>query len=467
MAKLYDQVRDYTVKQVTTQAMKLLVRLSDEDLIKITYLAERLTNVESVRSDIRAAREALKNSDSSWLKLAKRTHDSMCSNALEKLIQNLLINQILLGGTKRRGFEEQYGFHPPFVIVISPTMRCNLNCPGCYAAEYSKKDDLPHEIFDRVLREAKELGIHFITISGGEPFVREDLLDMFAKYNDMYFHVYTNGTFIDREVAHRLAELGNVAPAISIEGYEEETDRRRGKGVYRKVLQAMDNLREEGVPIGASITVTKYNSQVVASEDFVDSLIERGVLFTWYFQYIPIGRNPSVELMSTPEQRNYLRKQVYRMRNEKPILLMDFWNDGPAAGGCIAGGRSYFHINVNGDVEPCVFAHFAVDNIRDKSLAEAINCPFFKGIRRAQKEMKNKLIPCMIIDRPAVLRRLVEEYGAHPTHEDAESIVTKFADFLDKYGAEMKEITDPIWQRYLETGDWREVDAEEPVEVGS
>ncbi|MGQ9537147.1 MAG: radical SAM protein [Actinomycetota bacterium] len=364
---------------------------------------------------------------------------------------NFLTDALFYKSRVREEFERREGFSPPLLLVISPTMRCNLRCVGCYAGMYSKKDDLPAEVLDRVIREAKEMGIYFMVISGGEPFFYGPLLDTFRRHNDVTFQVYTNGTLIDRELAREIAELGNVIPCISVEGYQEETDQRRGEGVYEKVLQAMDNLREVGALYGFSATVTRFNSDLLTSEEFVDFYLEeKGCFLGWYFQYMPIGTRPSLDLMTTPEQRIQRWERINRMRREKRALISDFWCDGPLVGGCMAGGHNYLHINQNGDVEPCVFAHFAVDNIKEKSLAEALNSDFFRAIRSRRPYHPNLLRPCMIIDHPYVLRECVAQCGARPTHPEAEGILTHLAPDLDRYGEEYGRLADKIWMEHYQ-----------------
>jgi MoaA/NifB/PqqE/SkfB family radical SAM enzyme len=341
----------------------------------------------------------------------------------------------------------------PFFLLMCPTMRCNLRCIGCSAGEYTQKDDLDFKTADRVITEAKALGCYFFTFSGGEPYIWPYLLKLFKKHNDCYFQTYTNGTLITKKMAKKLAELGNVAPAISVEGYEKETDKRRGKGVHKRVLQAMQNLKEAGVMFGFSATPTRYNSDLLCSDEFIDYYIKKGCYFGWFFQYVPIGLKPDIKLMATPKQRDKLRQKVYEWRNTKPVFLGDFWNDGPWVDGCIAAGRSngYLNINHKGDVEPCGFVHFAVDNIKNKSLKQVLNSDFFKAIRRKQPYDKdgNLLIPCMIIDNPQVLRDAVKKTGAYPTHPGAESIIKdpKITKHLDKYSKEMKKIADKAWKK--------------------
>mgnify|MGYP000058809837 FL=1 len=221
-------------------------------------------------------------------------------------------------------------------------------------------------------------------------------------------------------------------------------------------MKAMDNLRNAGVLFGFSATPTRYNSDILASERFIDFYINKGCLFGWYFQYIPIGLKPNVEMMATPEQRLKLLKFVHWVRNNKPIFIGDFWNDGPYVGGCMAGAiakecnTGYLHINCHGDVEPCVFSHFAVDNIKNKSLIEVITSPFFKELHKRRPYCENLLRPCMIIDNPHVLREVVKQYNARPTHPGAETIVKdqKIVEHLDSYARKWKELTDPIWQKW-------------------
>jgi len=378
----------------------------------------------------------------------KRLMGRVAPKCRDKAIENFIINNYFRGLPKRRALLQETGAEAPYLIVISPTMRCNLRCFGCYAASYSKRQDLPRELFDKALRDARDLGIFFVTISGGEPLVRQDLLDVFRTFDDIYFQVYTNGTLIDDAVAAELAELGNVFPAISVEGFEKETDERRGKGTFEKIVAAMANLKRHRVPFGFSATATRRNNEVIVSEEFVDFWAAQGCFLGWYFNYIPLGFDPAPELMATPEQRIYRLKRIAELRRRREILLADFWNDGPLVGGCMAGGLYYLHVNVHGDVEPCVFAHFAVDNIRDKSLREILFSDFFKEIRRRQPFNQNHLRACMIIDNPHELRDIVAKTGARPTHPKAQAMLEGLAADIDHYAACYGRLADQAWKTY-------------------
>lgn len=452
------------IKYAIKRGLRNIQEGDDQKMIRAIEMAEKfLIKEKSTRRMTERIKKAFREGHPS-VELTRRVLRQLSGNCLDKLIENFFINASILGKQKQQELKKELGFLPPWFFVISPTARCNLNCTGCYAGSYLKDEGLSFEEVDRILTEAKELGIYFITVSGGEPYVWPHLLEIFRKHNDMFFQTYTNGTLIDKEMAKQLAKLGNVAPAISVEGFEKETDARRGKGMFKKVMEAMDNLKEAGVLFGFSATPTRLNSEVLSSDEFIDLMVSKGCAFGWYFQYVPIGRKPDVRLMSTPEQRNNLRTRVSEIRTTKPIFIGDFWNDGPHVGGCMAGARpgGYFHINCHGDVEPCVFLQFSVDNIKNRRLKEVIQSPFFKAVQEAQPYCRNKnlLAPCALIDNPKVLREIVKKFNARPSYNGGYDIVSNpdICRFLDRYSKRFKELTDPIWEKelFLQYKHWKD-----------
>jgi len=440
------KIEGIATHQVISLILDLLGRSSDENLIRLTYLGEKLTSDEEVLSGIGGVRRLLRDPRHPAKRLFRRVLDYLPPQNSRFLFETLFYRAWFLGGKKREQFEAEHGFWPPFVMILSPTLHCNLRCKGCYTLGYGTKPELPYELVKRVLAECQELGIHFITVLGGEPFVYSSLFQMIEEHPQIFFQVYTNGTLMTREKAKRLSELGNAMVVISIEGYEEETDRWRGKGVYRKIMKAFDDLREARVLIGTSATVTKENVGVVASEPFVDFMMERGSLAQMYFLYIPVNGQADFSLMVTPEQRNYLRKQVMYFREIKEMFFLDFWNDGPHVNGCIAGGRRYFHLNAKGDVEPCVYTHIATDNIYNTTLSKALNSPLFRSIRARQPHNSNHLRPCMIIDNPHVMRELIDETKPYFTHPGAEEIYTTKSHQMDAYAKHFGKLADQVWQ---------------------
>ena len=440
------EIDRFTTHQIVFLISSILGNVSDENLIRLTYLAEKLTNDQEMLSGIRGVRAYLQDPNHPTKRLFHRVLDHLTPENRRKIFETLFYRGWFLGGKKRDAFEKEYGFRPPFVMILSPTLHCNLRCKGCYTLGYGTKPELPYEIVDSVLKECEELGIYFVTVLGGEPLMYPHLFKMIENHPDIYFQVYTNGTLMTKEYANRFSELGNNMVVISIEGYEEETDRWRGKGVYKKIMNAFEYLSNARVLAGSSATVTSENVYTVASEEFIDHMLNCGSFIQNYFLYIPVNGKADFSLMVTPEQRDHLRKQVMYFRDTKPMFFLDFWNDGPHVEGCIAGGRRYFHLNAKGDIEPCVYTHVAVDNIRNTTLKQALNSPLFQSIRKRQPHNPNHLRPCMIIDNPHVMREIISEVKPYFTHPGAEEIYTIKSKEMDEYARRFGVYADRIWE---------------------
>lgn len=439
------ELKAFLVSKILYRSLQFLSISSPRTIIAYTYLAEMITQRDHYKRAIRKIRGMFREGHP-VLNVAMKIIRDTNPRQKRQLIRCFIINQLLIGSNRRKKFsEEEGGFYPPGLLVISPTMKCNLKCFGCYAGMYRKDEDLPYDVMDRILREAKEMGIYFAVISGGEPFFRKDMLDIFSVHNDVSFHVFTHGGLLDEKMVERLASLGNVLPAISIEGFREETDKRRGPGHYDRVMKAMRLMREAKLLFGYSATMTRQNAGIITSDEFVDHLIDQGCVVGWYFLYTPVGREPNWDMVPTPLQRNMLRERVAYFRKTKNLLFGDFWNDGPVVGGCIAGGRKYLHINSKGDVEPCVFCHFALDNIKETSLRKAVTSPIFKRIQEFQRKNNNLLRPCIIIDHPEIYREVCSMPGVYFTHDGADNIVKEFHKEIDNYALEYGAIADRVW----------------------
>lgn len=376
----------------------------------------------------------------------RRVTTELHPNVRKRWLANFIANFFFRDPTPLRTLAQEKGISTPTLIAISPLMRCNLRCVGCYAGNYPRKDDMPAELFDRIISEAEELGTRVFFLIGGEPFAYEPLLDVLEQHPDSVFQPYTNATLIDEDVADRLQKMGNVVPAVSLEGFADQTDARRGDNVFARAMAGMDVMKDRGLMMAFSATATPNNIDVITSDEWVDMMIEKGAFYGWYFTYVPVGLNPDLNYMPTPEERNRLRQGVAGIRQRKPLLVADFWNDGPLTGGCIAGGRRYVHINNKADVEPCVFVHFAVDNLKERSLVDALGSEFFRDFRSLQPFGHNLLRPCPIIDHPSVIKRLVQRNGAYPTHEGAEELFEEELHHgLIEYAKGVADIYKPVW----------------------
>ena len=382
----------------------------------------------------------------------------------------------LPGQRAAQRFREQHGCGPPWFMTLSPGHACNLRCTGCYANSEPSAAKLPWSTLDRIMTEAKELwGVPLFVISGGEPLVYSsegrDVLDAVEKHSDCLFLMFTNGLLIDNEVAARLARLGNVTPALSVEGFRDRTDERRGPGVYNRVLKAMAHLREAGVPFGISVTATRFNCREILSDEFLDFFFgEQGAFYGFLFQYMPIGRSLDLDWMPTAEQAMDFWRRSWEVITTRHILLMDFWNHGPMVEGCISAGRDrgYIYIDWNGKVMPCVFAPYSAGNIHEVyagggNLNDLWNAPFFEAIRQWQRDYGygrqelsregNWMRPCPFRDHYSEFRKWVDRYHPEPEDETASAALLdeEYCEKLIAYGIENRRSTQEIWEKeYLQ-----------------
>ncbi len=318
----------------------------------------------------------------------------------------------------------------PRVLLVDPTSDCNLKCKGCWSRDYESGHNISYEKFDDILNQAEKLGIMDCLMTGGEPLIRkDDILKLCKKHDKMTFGAFTNATLIDEEFADEMAKLGNLNAFVSIEGTEEETDFRRGTGVYEKVIKSMDILKSRDIAFAFSACYHSKNYKTIASDEFLDYMREKGAWFGWLFQYIPVGSNADTSLVCTAKQRAYVQEKIRDYCEKHDYVIVDFWNNGHLSFGCIGAGVGFVHINAKGDVEPCAFCHYSDSNIYDVSLADALRSDFFTTFRNAQPFSDNPLRACPLIDNPQAIIDVVNAGGAKSTHlanpESAEDLAKK------------------------------------------
>lgn len=289
--------------------------------------------------------------------------------------------------SKIRAEEEKNGVHIPPFLIASITSSCNLHCAGCYSrCNHATQDSEPvsqltSEEWLSIFREADEIGISYILLAGGEPLLRRDIIEAAGKMQNIIFPIFTNGTYMDERYFKLFDRCRNLIPVMSIEGGQEETDRRRGEGIYEKLLSNMNSFHEKGLLFGASVTVTTVNVQEAVSADFLDSLADKGCKLVIYVEFVPVTEE-SRELAPGEEERDLLKNGIGRLREEYPeMVFVSFPGDEKSSGGCIAAGRGFFHINSHGGAEPCPFSPYSDVNVRDTSLKDAMQSGLFQALR--------------------------------------------------------------------------------------
>ena len=426
------------------KALKYIEGNPEENIPKLMKLVDKLTPEYWYKSQRDAIRTAIEEKNH-WYQLILKVYD-LDPGVRRAFFENFLFNASLKGSAIQHEVSEREGCNVPWAILLDPTSACNMHCTGCWAAEYGNKLNLSLETIDSIIRQGKEMGTYMYIYTGGEPLVRkEDLMKICEMHPDCAFLAFTNGSLIDEEFCNEMLRVKNFVPAISLEGFEEANDGRRGEGVYQKVQNAMKLLKEHKLPFGISTCYTSKNVEDVSSEKYFDLIIDSGALFVWFFHYMPVGNDAAVELLPSPEQRELMFNKIREYRKCKPIFSMDFQNDAQYVHGCIAGGRNYLHINAKGDVEPCVFIHYSNCNIHDTSLLDAYKSPLFMAYHDNQPFNDNMLRPCPMLENPEYLRQMVKETKAENTDYQSFESVDHLCDKTVKYAENWKPTADKLW----------------------
>ncbi|MCD7723856.1 MAG: radical SAM protein [Clostridiales bacterium] len=396
-------------------AVKYARKDFDRNMPKILSLVEKADVKKVNRSTYAGLHKVINDPENNWMQLIKGLVCDTDFDFLMKAIKPALNVAINSYSIRMKAIEE-HGCNVPWAILMDPTAACNLHCTGCWAAEYGHSSQLTYDDLARIIKEAKALGTYMFLYTGGEPTMRrKDLMRLCRENPDCLFMSFTNGTLIDDSFADEIKSVGNFLPAFSIEGYEQENDFRRGAGTFEKCTAAMKRLKDRGVPFGASLCYTSKNTDLLASDEYMDWLIDHGVKFAWFFTYMPVGNGAVTELMVSADQRALMYKKMHEWRRTKAIFALDFWNDGEYVQGCIAGGRHYFHINSNGDCEPCAFVHYSNVNIKEASILDALKSPLFMAYKKNQPFNNNMLRPCPVLDNPGAISKMVHDTGAYST----------------------------------------------------
>lgn len=319
------------------------------------------------------------------------------------------------GSEIRKEFDDRGEHIPPFLIA-SITSACNLHCKGCYARENNICSDeavsnqLSTLEWGKIFMEAKELGINFVLLVGGEPLMRPDVLMAAAEHPEILFPVFTNGTIMNDQYLQFFHKNRNMVPVISVEGHAESTDERRGAGTYQLLDETMDKLSKAHLLFGASITVTRENMHEVLSAAFVQELLDKGCRAILYIEYVPVDEK-SMELAPTPEDNAYIEETVDRLRKTfDKTLFISFPGDEHKSGGCLAAGRGFFHINTHGGAEPCPASPFSDTNVKDIGLREALKSPLFKILRDEEILLEDHAGGCVLFDNREKVEALLQKH---------------------------------------------------------
>lgn len=429
---------------------------STEEIISMVNAAEKVTGNLYTKEGWDGIRESLSDPNNRWLRIIRRAFRDVDEHILDKNLMNIVYYASIAGIRTKRKMIKKHHCNIPNIILFDPTTACNLHCKGCWSAEYGHKWNLSYEEMEDIVRQGEEMGCHLYFMTGGEPLVRkDDIIRLAEKFPNSAFHIFTNATLIDDAFCAEVRRVGNITFAVSIEGFEDQNDARRGEGAYQHIVESMTLMKRNRIGFAASICYTSANYETVTSDTFLQQLVDLGCFHVWYFHYMPIGQGAVPELLLTAEQRKYMIERIRYLRtNEADIDLMlaDFQNDGQFVGGCIAGGRNYIHINAKGDLEPCVFIHYSNSNIRDKSILEGMKEPLMMAYYHEEPWNDNHFKPCPMLENPDLLPNIVKNSNAKSTDYVAEEMPEDLYKKTAPYAAQWTDTADELWEEYGKYG---------------
>lgn len=447
--KVSHSVQRKTVSALIDVILNKIGKDREKGFLQLVDLAEQFWGSGFTKESYDNARHAIQDPNNRWVRFINRVLDETDPHVAKMAALNLGYEAFFRGTKMIRKNRELYHCNIPWLILFDPTSACNMHCAGCWSGTYGNKHNLSFDDMDRIVTQGKELGVYLYMLTGGEPLVRKkDILRLAEKHNDVEFSIYTNSTLIDDDFCREVVRLGNLTFQLSIEGTPDTNDARRGDGHYEAVMKAMDLLKKYGILFGTSICYTRANVEAVTSDDFLRMIAEKGARFGFYFHYMPVGNGAVPDLLPTVEQRKYMIQRIRYIRSDEcdiPFFPMDFQNDGEYVGGCIAGGRNYFHINSAGDAEPCVFIHYSNANIHEQSILEILQSPLFMAYHKEQPFNRNHLRPCPMLENPQLLERMVAETGAHSTDLESPESVEHLCGKCTQYAADWQQEADAIW----------------------
>jgi MoaA/NifB/PqqE/SkfB family radical SAM enzyme len=224
-------------------------------------------------------------------------------------------------------------------------------------------------------------------LAGGEPLMRPNILDLSKKTPEIMFMIFTNGLLITDAVLEQISKNRNVVPLLSLEGYQIDTDGRRGSGVYSLLWKTIPKLKDKSVFWGTSLTMTRSNFEEVTDEAFVKQMVDSGCKFFMLVEYTPVIAGTENWVL-TEEQKSRVIGIRNSFRSKFPALFIALPWDEDEIGGCLSAGRGFVHISAEGNVEPCPFIPYSDTNLKNMPLKEALQSKMLKTIRENHAELK-------------------------------------------------------------------------------
>ena len=288
------------------------------------------------------------------------------------------------------------GLRAPVNVTWEITLQCNLHCRHCLSAAGTRgADELSAAGCRRLVDQLSELKVFQVNIGGGEPFMRDDFMDLldYCHQRSVVTCVSTNGTLMDDALARRLGRLQYLYLQVSLDGATAEVnDAIRGQGTYDQILAAIGCLARHRVPFSINTVLTRQNYpqldtlRAMAGEYGAELRVSR---------FRPSGRGKDSKALLGPD-KNQLEAFAAWLEGHDLVRTGDSFfcltADHRREKGLDMCGAAKMTccIAPNGDVYPCAFlqeAPFWVGNVRTTAFKELWDhSPIFRRFRNLSVE---------------------------------------------------------------------------------
>lgn len=293
----------------------LIEKNPDGNIPKIFKLSKALIkddNTKRILSSIEKSYEEIP--------CVKEFFDSSLANINPQIRKNIFMS--LVGNSSSNNNQNEKCI--PLSIILSPNNKCNLRCVNCTLSS-STSESFSYNNLDKILGNAQRLGVNYIVLYGGEPFLIDSIFKIYEKYNNIIFTPVTNGTLFTKQYVDKLLHLGNVIPIISLDNIKNKIDYTCGQGTFEKIKTGMNLLNNTGIPFGISTAVSSENLSAVTSDNFIDMLITSGSKFSIYSN--SFCSNAHINKSISQTERHILGEKIKTLRNTKPYFFIDLFND--------------------------------------------------------------------------------------------------------------------------------------------
>jgi len=400
------------------------MKINEKPYVKRGIL--KLTSSGSIFYDLISKRHTICNKDLTNILIrcdGKKTIGNIAENVgegrkdtLEKVVsvieklneKNLVKTSVKDKKSNMRIIDKNRSRYPLDSVFLEATKRCNLNCVHCYNPQTSIQELETEEIY-RAISDIRGLGALKIRITGGEPFMRKDLLDIIDKIHSSMidFSIFTNGRLIKKEHIKELSFYNPEFIAVSIDSINANEYRSIRNSDNKKVLDNLEKMLNEGIRTRANIVLFKgINDSYQSIRNTLDYLKNLGMEKNdiSFDEVVPEGRGGKIPIYNSREKVEIMIKisELYKKVFGADLLIKTSEGQKRRINSYCGLGESFFYLGSDGTVSLCPmlnFGEYIIGNVHQKALNDIWeNSSLLNYFRRNEHIKDSECENCQALD---------------------------------------------------------------------